>query len=336
MPAALLTPALYLLAAAFSALLTLVWIAAARRGALLDQPGARRLHSQPTPRGGGIGIAVLAAAAWFWLSTRNAGVPELVYAAWGIAFFSIVGLVDDLRELSAAPKLVGQLAAAAVLCWGGAAPNGLLLALAVLACAYWVNIVNFMDGSNGLVGLQGLVLALVLAAWPGQPDYIVFAAIVLAGACAGFLPFNWGKAKTFLGDLGSHAIGAALFALFLASWRAGSLPLVSALTAATPLLLDSGLTLTSRIRAGRPPWRAHREHLYQYAVRSGVPQLRVALAFGGWTLASSLLSTIGIDLRSSWVMWALFILNTALGSAAYCGLKRHWLTARKQGRSVNE
>lgn len=336
MPGSATTPALFLLAATFSALLTALWIALARRVALLDQPGARRLHSQPTPRGGGFGIALLAAAAWFWLSVRNPLLPGIAQTGWGILIFATTGMVDDLRELSAAPKLLGQLIAAAVLCSGSPAPAGPLLALAVLACAYWVNIVNFMDGSNGLVGLQGLLLALVLSVWPGQPDYIAIAAVVLAGACAGFLPFNLGKARTFLGDLGSHAIGAALFALLLASWRTGSLPLACALTLATPMLLDSGLTLANRIRAGRSPWRAHREHLYQYAVRSGVPHFRVALAYGAWTLASSLLASVGLSLRSTVVTWALFILNAVVGSAAYCGLKRRLLTAGKRGRSVHE
>jgi UDP-N-acetylmuramyl pentapeptide phosphotransferase/UDP-N-acetylglucosamine-1-phosphate transferase len=335
-PANTLTPALFLLAAAASAILTLIWIGIARKRALLDQPGARRVHSQPTPRGGGIGIALLAAGAWFWLASRTDGMPGAAQAGWGIALLAATGLIDDLRDLGAPAKLLGQLVAAAVLCSGGLAPTGALLAVAVVACAYWVNIVNFMDGGNGLVGLQGLLLALVLAIWPGQSEQIVFSAVVLAGACAGFLPFNLGHARTFLGDVGSHAIGAALFGLFLTSWKSGSLPLACALTLATPLLLDSGLTLFSRIRAGRPAWRAHREHLYQYAIRSQVPHLWVALAYGGWTLASSLLSTVGLTLRSSLVMWTLFTLNVIVGTTAYCGLKRHWRVARKQGRSVHE
>ena len=334
MPAAVLTPAVFLLAAVLSALLTLLWIGIARRRALLDHPGARRLHARATPRGGGIGIAILAAAAWLWAWYVSPADFVLLHAGLGVALFALVGLVDDLSPLPALPKLSGQLLAALVLCSGGAQSPWVVAVVLVLACAYWVNIVNFMDGSNGLVGLQGLLLALVLAAWPGQDPGLVLPAIVLAGACAGFLPFNLGHAKTFLGDIGSHAVGAALFALFLATWRAGTLPLVSALTMATPLLLDSGLTLAGRIRSGRTPWKAHREHLYQYAVRCGVPHTRVALAYAGWTLASSLLSTIGINLRSSSVMWALFMLNAVLGTAAYCGLRRHWLSARKQGRSV--
>ena len=67
-----------------------------------------------------------------------------------------------------------------------------------------------------------------------------------------------------------------------------------------------------------------------------IAALWVALAFAGWALVSSLLSTIGLNLRSSSVMWAFFMLNAVLGAVAYCGLRRHWLAARKQGRSVHE
>lgn len=336
MPAAYLTPAVFLMAAAVSALLTFAWIGLARRTNLLDQPGARRVHSRATPRGGGLGIALLGAAAWIWSFDSDTLNPVNWHLGVGILLFALVGLADDLRPLAAGPKLLGQLLAAGVLCTGTNDVSGLALALLVLAAAYWVNVVNFMDGSNGLVGLQGLVISLALAAWPGQPIEIVFAALVLAGACAGFLPFNLGLARVFLGDIGSHAIGAGLFALFLASWRSGVLPLACVLILATPILLDSGLTLARRVIAGRKPWRAHREHLYQYAIRSRIPHLNVALAYAAWTLASSLLAATALNLRSNLVMWALLILNGGLGMAAYCGLRRRWLSSRERRKSVNE
>lgn len=329
---AALTATVFAVAAVVSALLTAGWIAFAKHAVLMDQPGGRRLHGQATPRGGGAGIALLTAGAWYaWSTQLLVGLPTL-WVGSGIALFALVGLIDDFRPMAALPKLTGQLLAAAVLCAGTPEPQSLLGLLLILACAYWVNIVNFMDGSNGMVGTQGLLLALVLAAWPGQQAGLVVMALVLAGACAGFLPFNLGVARVFLGDVGSHAIGAALFALFLASWRAGVLPLACALTLATPLLLDSGLTLARRVLAGRTPWRAHREHLYQYAVRTGSRPLQVALAYAGWTLASSLLSILGLTLRSSSVMWTLCILNAALGSAAYFGLRQRWLLARRHRR----
>lgn len=332
-------PAGFLIAALASALLTVAWIRYATRKQLLDMPGARRVHDLPTPRGGGIGIAVLAVATFAWLASESPSATDLGRVAAGIALFAALGLFDDLRPQRALQKLVVQLVAAALLVSAIPLPGALSWVawpLAVLACAYTVNIFNFMDGSNGLVATQGLVIALALAFWPGQLDVLRLAAIVLAGACAGFLPFNLPKARVFLGDVGSHAIGAAVFGLLWLSWHLSVLGLAECLLFATPVLLDTGYTLLRRARAGRAVWNAHREHAYQYAVRRGNSHLAVCLAYGGWTAASVGLAAIGLNFRSSLVMWALFMLNWAAGTVLYCGMRRHWLTARMRRGNTRE
>jgi UDP-N-acetylmuramyl pentapeptide phosphotransferase/UDP-N-acetylglucosamine-1-phosphate transferase len=325
--------AVLLIAATASALATAAWTAFARRRALLDLPGARRVHSAPTPRGGGIGIALLAVAGFCWLGAAGAGV-NLWLVASGVGLFSLLGLVDDLRPLPASAKLVVQLVAAAILVAGlptSAIAPALAWMILAVGCAYTVNVFNFMDGSNGLVAMQGLVIGLALALWPGQIESLRLAALVLAGACAGFLPFNLPRARVFLGDVGSHAIGATVFALLLWAWIAGTLSLPQCLLLLTPVALDSGHTLLRRALAGRKVWRAHREHLYQYAVRSGHSHAAVCGAFAAWTAASAFLAASGVNIRSSLVMWVFLILNWVLGTAAYCGLRRHWLNARMRG-----
>jgi UDP-N-acetylmuramyl pentapeptide phosphotransferase/UDP-N-acetylglucosamine-1-phosphate transferase len=321
------------IAAMASALLTAAWTIFARRRALLDLPGARRVHSTPTPRGGGIGIALLTVAAFCWLGAEGQG-GSLRLVASGLALFSLLGLFDDLRPLSATVKLLVQLLAAALLV-AGLPPVAVIPAVAgvvlVVGCAYTVNIFNFMDGSNGLVAMQGLVIGLALGLWPGQPESLRLAALVLAGACVGFLPFNLPRARVFLGDVGSHAIGATVVALLLWAWTAGTLGLPQCILLLTPVALDSGLTLLRRTLAGRKVWRAHREHLYQYAVRSGHSHLAVCLVYAAWTAASALLAASSVNIRSSLVMWAFLILNWVLGTAAYCGLRRRWLSARMRG-----
>ncbi len=337
MSGAPILPAGFGFAAVASALLTYAWIALATRQQLMDLPGARRVHGLPTPRGGGIGIALLVVAAFAWLSMpSSAGFDPLARASAGVALFSALGLLDDLRPLRAPGKLAIQLIAAAVLVSAVPLPATfawLAWPIALLACAYTVNIFNFMDGSNGLVATQGLVIALALAFWPGQADALRVAAIVLAGACAGFLPFNLPRARVFLGDVGSHAIGASVFALLLLSWQASVLGLVECLLFATPVLLDTGYTLLRRAGAGRPVWKAHREHGYQYAVRRGHSHAAVCVFYAAWTTLSVALAASGLFFRSSLVMWTLFIVNWAAGTVLYCGMRRHWLTARmRRGR----
>jgi UDP-N-acetylmuramyl pentapeptide phosphotransferase/UDP-N-acetylglucosamine-1-phosphate transferase len=328
------------LAALASALLTWAWIALARRRGIEDAPGFRRLHAVPTPRGGGVAIAtVLLAAMLAWPAAaggRGAAPGAWWSVAAGLGLFALVGLLDDLVPVSTWAKFCGQWLSAAVLALGLAlvAPDasGWLGVAALLAgIVYFVNIWNFMDGSNGLVAVQSLLLALALASWPGQGADLRLLGLVLAGACLGFLPFNFPSARVFLGDAGSHLLGAAVFALLLLSWRRGVLGLPAALVLSSAMLADSGLTLLRRALARRPVWRAHRQHLYQYAVRTGHGHARVCLSYAAWT-GLAIAGGRWIDSsRSSFVMWVSFTLCSVSALALDLGLRRRWLSRRTRG-----
>ena len=320
--------ATFLMTAAGCGLLTLAWIHFARSLRIEDQPGQRRLHDSPTPRGGGIAIALVLVAAIAWIAKGIPPGPNLPGLAAGIGLFAAMGLLDDLLPIPAIGKFALQLIAAAVLVVSvssGWALNWLVLLCLIVACCYVVNIWNFMDGSNGLIAVQALLIALAMAFWPGQADSLRLAAIALAGACTGFLPFNLPKARVFLGDVGSHALGAAAFGLLLLAWHAGSISLLESLLVGTVLLLDSGLTLARRLLAGRKVWRAHREHLYQYAVRRGHSHARVCLFYAASTAVMILLAAVSNEIRSTMVTFALFIVSWMLATLVYVGLRLHWL-----------
>ena len=226
-------------------------------------------------------------------------------------------------------KFVLQFVAAAVMIvattqgWG----LGWVAALGlIVACCYVVNIWNFMDGSNGLIAVQSLLIALAIGFWPGQPAELRLCAFALAGACAGFLPFNLPGARVFLGDVGSHALGAAVFGLLLLAWRAGTISLVQSLLLSSVVLMDSGYTLARRALAGRPVWRAHRRT--PLPVRGpprpftceGLPlfmRRRRAL-----TIA---MAAIGLKYRLESGMWGLLITSWLIGALVYFGLRRNWL-----------
>ena len=315
-------PAAFAAAVAGSAVASAAWIAFAQRRQWVDPPGARRLHVAPTPRGAGIGIALVMVPAFLAWST-----PMM---AAGVALFAVAGLLDDLRSPPAWAKLLVQLSAAGLMALA-LPPAWALSGVLVLAATYLVNACNFMDGSNGLLAGQGMVIALGLALWPQEMPGLHLPAWCLAGACLGFLPFNVPRARGFLGDVGSHAIGASLAALFLAAVLGGAMPVPAALLMLTPVLVDTALTLVRRAAARKPVWRAHREHLYQYAVRCGHSHSRVALAYAAWGILGVCLAFAGVKLRSTSVMWALTIVNGTLGAAAYILLRRHWLRTRREG-----
>jgi UDP-N-acetylmuramyl pentapeptide phosphotransferase/UDP-N-acetylglucosamine-1-phosphate transferase len=278
---------LLLAVALLTALLTEAWRRWALERGVLDIPGTRSSHAQPVPRGGGVAIAtaILLGVGWFDLgSDTGSGVLA------SIALAAMIGLMDDLSPLRPRWKLAGQVVAAAPLAWAvpldpallpAGLPAGLghgaSLALAVLFMNAW----NFMDGINGIAALSAAVVGLVasVAALGGVGGAPVLAA-VLAAACLGFLPFNAPRARVFMGDCGSHALGMSLAALLLLS----SAPAMSAvvIAAASPFLVDVLGTLARRALDGEPLATAHRRHLYQLVTRTGYSHARATSAYALW------------------------------------------------------
>lgn len=259
------------------------------RIAVLDLPGQRSSHDRPTPKGGGVGVMVaflLGSPPALWL---NAGtVPVSAWAILGaVALLAVVSWLDDLRQFPPLVKLSAQAAAAALVLAGiGPLPAHPLLGLAI--DFGWLmlvtNAVNFIDGLNGLaagsMALACLFIGLTAAGGPAGP-----LAWMLAAGLAGFLPFNYPRARIFLGDVGSQGAGLAVAAIGLLRWQEHTPWSVLVM----PLLLggilyDVGFTLCRRCLAGELPWQAHRGHLYQVAFRSGMPPWQVALLHWGFVL----------------------------------------------------
>ena len=278
-------PALLAAAFALSGLATAWARAHARRRGLVDQPGDRRSHELPTPRGGGIGIALVGLCTCGWLALAGGGV--WAWTGFGLALVAAAGWWDDHRPVPAWPRLLAHVAAGACLAAGvlqAGAPLA-VAAAALLLVPVLVNVWNFIDGIDGLAASQALLAALALA-WVLADGQATALGLALAAACAGFLPFNLPKARIFLGDVGSGALGYLLAVLVvlglpghsLAAWPLLLLPLA-------PCLVDVGLTLAVRMVRGEAWWQPHVQHLYQrLARRCGHP--RATLAYAGWTALS--------------------------------------------------
>lgn len=258
----------------------------ALRRHLVDQPGERRSHAVPTPRGGGFGIvlAMTFACLWWWPQAGEQA-PHVLAVLGGLLLVAGVGLADDHRSLSPWFRLLVHVVAAAVLAagaWRIGAPWW-LTALGFALAMILVNVWNFMDGINGLAASQAALVAMALAVL-GE-GMVAVLGLALLGATLGFLPFNFPVARVFLGDVGSGALGfmvAALIVTTLAD-HPGAVPLWALPVSA--FLLDTALTLLGRLRRGERWWEPHTQHAYQaWARRAG--HVRVTLAYGAWTLAA--------------------------------------------------
>ena len=282
-----LLPAVAWMAAVMVAALGSRWaIAHANRNDLLDHPGERRSHAAPTPRGGGIGIAIACLLALLAIGHAAAQPETWWLVAAGLLLVAGIGWWDDHRPLPAWPRLLVHAIAAACLAWAmhrqgaGAVAVVATFVLAIVLVNAW----NFMDGINGLATSQALLCALGFAVVLGDAWRVL--ALAVAGGCLGFLPFNLPKARVFLGDVGSGALGyllASLLAAGLVSHPVAVWPLL--LLPPMAMLVDAGLTLLWRMRRGERWWQAHVQHAFQrWSRRHG--HLRVTTAFAGWTFVA--------------------------------------------------
>ncbi len=278
----------WLAAALAAATLAASWIATGQvlawlqRRQILDTPNHRSSHTRATPRGGGIGLLAAALTALFAFALATSTFMPwlmLIAAAAGLA---VVSWRDDRGHVPARWRLLAQVAAVAaglaVLDGGpvfqGLLPRWLDLVAAGLAWVWFVNLTNFMDGIDGITGVEaasiGIGLALVGA--PAAP------ALIMAAAALGFLRWNWHPARLFMGDVGSVPLGYLLGALLLLLAKSGHW--APALILPAYYLADATWTLGRRLLQGRKVWEAHREHFYQQAVHRGWSHGRVALAVG--------------------------------------------------------
>jgi UDP-N-acetylmuramyl pentapeptide phosphotransferase/UDP-N-acetylglucosamine-1-phosphate transferase len=295
----------------------------ALRRNLIDQPGERRSHHVATPRGGGIAIAASALLAFAWMaSTRALPMPVLAAIGIGLVLIAGIGWFDDHRPLSPWLRLAIHAVAAALvsvaLLDDGRGPASAAFAFAVVMVL--VNVWNFMDGIDGLAASQALLVAVGWAwlAWPAQWAWVL---VALAAACLGFLPFNLPRARIFLGDVGSGALGYLLAVGLLwlppdamgCPWLAW-LPL-------SAFLVDATLTLCTRMLKGERWWTPHLQHAYQrWAARRG-RHGSITAAFALWTASAA---TVMVLLQGSDAKACLsaFVAIYAIAAAIWAWLRR--------------
>ena len=256
---------------------------------LLAHPNSRSSHRQSTPQGGG--IAVVVAALVVAAIAAIVGLDRLSLnpvSLWPIfaanAFKLVVGAADDLWTIEVAPRLLLQAVAVGVMLASLPAelrvvpilPWWIERAVLLLACLWFVNLTNFMDGIDWMTVAEfvpitvGLALIGFLGALPAEG---IVVAMALCGGLIGFAPFNKPVARIFLGDVGSLPVGLLLSWLLVLV--AGRGHLIAALVLPLYYLADATMTLLRRLANREPFWLAHRTHFYQIATDRGfsVPEI---------------------------------------------------------------
>lgn len=271
-------------------------LAYARRRGILDQPGQRRSHTAPTPRGGGIGIVVAALAVgvpMLVVLPRTQPLATALLLALAVLAVAAIGWLDDHRPLPVWPRIIVHLCAGAIVASAILLPAmrfhdhaAWWLPVVAVAIAGSINAHNFMDGIDGILGLQGLFVMLgygALAIVFRQSGVAGFALATAAG-CAGFLLFNLPPAKIFMGDVGSGTLGLLIAMAAVLLIARDSASLWACLILPSAFLVDSGLTLARRVVTGQRWYTPHRQHLYQWLVRVKWSHARTDVAYMSWNL----------------------------------------------------
>ena len=262
-----------------------------RRKAILDMPNHRSSHAVPTPRGGGLAVTplliVLVAVVFIHTGVRDIG-PWLMLAAG--AGLGVLSWLDDRHDLSAAIRFACQFVAVIIGVFaidkpvlGGIVPDWLDHVLVVLAWVWFINLFNFMDGIDGITGVEAGSIGLgvfVLALLIPLPQFIGLGYIGLGvtSIMAGFLIWNWHPARLFLGDVGSIPLGFILGWVLLQLAAEGAWAV--ALILPSYYLFDATITLIKRALRREKIWQAHREHFYQQATQRGLKHSTVSAMIG--------------------------------------------------------
>lgn len=297
-------------------------IAWLKRRAVWDIPNERSSHSEVTPRGGGIAVSggiLLGLAAWFSMVPDVDGSLLML----GMAVLAIVSWLDDRRgglpvglrfgiQILAVGLVIALLPAERSMT-AGFVPLWLERIVLFLAWLWFTNLFNFMDGINGITGVEMATVGIGLALLAVDPDLVGAPGLIAAAAGLGFLPWNWGRAKVFLGDAGSVPAGYLLGGLLVLLALQGAW--AAALILPMYYWMDATITLLRRSWRGEKIWQAHRSHFYQQGARRLGSHAAVSLRIAGLNVV-----LIGLALASlhSWPL-ALAALGLAmLASAALC------------------
>jgi UDP-GlcNAc:undecaprenyl-phosphate/decaprenyl-phosphate GlcNAc-1-phosphate transferase len=295
-----------------SLILTLILTRLAPWLGLVDEPGHRKVHTRTTPKGGGLAIyASVLLGAYLNAALLNQGFRVVLAVGF---FVMLLGLIDDFRSLPWYVRLEVQFVAAfAVVHYGLSIHSWYFYLAAVVWIVGLTNAFNMLDNMDGLSGGVALVAASLMAVAQifrddsGWDFYAGFPFAMMAAALAGFLMFNKPPARIFMGDAGSTFIGFSLGTLILSrDFVFHSKPqtwLVPFCIMAVPCY-DLVLVTILRLRQGRSPFHADKQHLSHRLVELGLSSRAAVVAIVLLGLVSGI---SGLMLYLVTRKWALLI-----------------------------
>lgn len=360
---------------AISLIATIVFCPLAEKIALtvdaIDYPDSRRVNTKPIPRLGGVaiflGIAIsfltfvigMTRFGWFGPHMEHLSKEiDYVLVSIGVITMFLVGLIDDILGLRARYKLVGQIVASTIVCAGGLrfafiqnpfVPGDIISfgifawPLTIFYLVAFANIINLIDGLDGLASGISAITALTIGIYgflSMRIDVLVLA-IILIGACLGFLKFNHHPASIFMGDSGSLTLGLCLgiISLLAIARTAFVFSLLVPILAAGVPITDTFVAIVRRKKAHRPIGEPDKGHIHHRLLQAGFSQTKTVAIMWGWTAVLSLCGLSFAELEGVAKTISLLVAAAITGYAIY-KLKllepvlKHYYAPKKRRRKL--
>jgi Fuc2NAc and GlcNAc transferase len=248
----------------------------------------RTLHESPLPKGGGMVFSILSVISLL-LVWWQGKLSDEVFWVFGLGGFiaTVIGFIDDIKNIRARTKLVVQLFLSAwVVYWFDSSellqfewmPNYIIDLFFLFLMVWMINAYNFMDGIDGIAASGAIFISLTLSLVLFLSDNFgetLYIFMFLAAAVSGFIIFNWPPASIFMGDAGSVFLGYTFGALFLFTVINGTLSIWTWLVVFGYFFADTTVTQIARVILVKKWWHAHRSHAYQNLARLTGSHLKV-------------------------------------------------------------
>ena len=264
----------------------MVWLA--RHFDWTAKANSRSSHAGKLAFGGGVSVLLVTLGGWA-IRWPHLGLVEISVLSSALVL-AVLSWVDDLRPLPSSIRFALQLCAITIVLYLLPSDQNIiplplpLFADRLVAGFFWIwfiNLFNFMDGIDGMAGVETFSVSLgilIIATLVGMGANDQYLAVIIMGAIAGFLPWNWHQAKIMLGDIGSIPLGFLLGYLLIQMALSGHL--LGALILPAYFATDASLTLLRRVFTGEKFWRPHSTHFYQRAVQAGMGHDGVVIRVG--------------------------------------------------------
>lgn len=324
----------------FGFLITPVLIMILKKINLTEVPGGRKIHLGYIPSMGGISIIMATFFGLFaWLSFEQIVQTRYFLVALGIMFS--VGLRDDLIELTAFQKLIGQsIPAFFVILMADIRISGFYGFLGIYELPYFISVTisflailvltnsfNLIDGSDGLAGSLSVITFTILGTWFYDAGLQAYGLIsfTLVGGVLSFLVFNWHPAKIFMGDTGSLSLGFAMTVLVIlfvdkngtmAPWEGFKLqaPLAAGIAFMIVPIYDTLRIFIKRSRKGKSPLKPDKSHVHHFMLRMGLRHDQVALVLSLVKLVCISIVFVGFPLSDHILIPVIALVAVALGT----------------------